>query len=89
MNIFDIITLGLYNFKAGIKGMSIEYKINVLAELKAKGYNTTRLRREKILGEATLQRLRHNKSVSYEVLSKLCGLLECDLSDILEYRKDD
>ena len=36
--------------------MPIRYKINVLAELKAKGYNTSRLRKEKILGEATLQR---------------------------------
>ncbi len=68
--------------------MSINYKINVLAELKAKGYNTSRLRKEKILGEATLQRLRHNKSVSYAVLSKLCSLLECDIGDILEYRED-
>lgn len=68
--------------------MSIEYKINVLEELKTKGYNTTRLRKEKILGEATIQRLRHNKSVSFEVLSKLCNLLECDLSDILEYKED-
>ena len=68
--------------------MPIRCKINVLAELKAKGYNTSRLRKEKILGEATLQRLRHNKSVSYDVLSKLCSLLECDIGDILEYRED-
>lgn len=68
--------------------MSIQYKINVLEELKLKGYNTSRLRKEKILGEATIQRLRHNKSVSFEVLSKLCSLLECDLNNILEYKED-
>lgn len=68
--------------------MSIQYKINVLEELKLKGYNTSRLRKEKILGEATIQRLRHNKSVSFEVLSKLCSLLECDLNSILEYKED-
>ena len=65
--------------------MSIEYKINVLAELKEKGYNTTRLRNEKLISESAIHRLRHNKSVSYEILSKLCNLLECDIGDILEF----
>ena len=68
--------------------MSIEYKINVLKELKLKGYNTSRLRKEKILGEATIQRLRHNKSVSFDILSKICNLLECDLDDILECKSN-
>lgn len=63
--------------------MPIKYKIDVLKELKEKGYSSTRLRKEKILGEATIQRLRHNKSVSFEVLSKLCGLLDCNVEDIL------
>ena len=68
--------------------MSIQYKINVLQALKDKGYSTTRLRNEKLIGEATIQRLRHNLSVSYEVLSKLCMLLECNIGDILEYVPD-
>lgn len=68
--------------------MSLQYKINVLQTLKDKGYNTSQLRNEKIIGEATIQRLRHNQSVSYEVLSKLCMLLECDIGDILEYVPD-
>ena len=32
--------------------MPIEYKINILSELKAAGYSTYRLRKEKLLGEA-------------------------------------
>lgn len=63
--------------------MPVKYKIDVLAELKAKGYSTARIRKEKIIGEATMQRLRHRQSVSFDVLSKLCGLLECDIGDIL------
>jgi len=66
--------------------MPIEYKINVMESLKEKGYSSTLLRKKKIMGEATMQRLRHNKSVSYDVLSKLCELLECDISDILVNR---
>lgn len=63
--------------------MPLKYKIDVLAALKEHGYPTTRLRKEKLIGEATIQRLRHKQSVSFDVLSKLCDLLECDVGDIL------
>lgn len=65
--------------------MPVQYKINVLAALKEKGYTTSRIRKEKLIGEATVQRLRHSQSVSYEVLAKLCELLDCQPGDILEY----
>lgn len=69
--------------------MPVKYKIDVLAALKDKGYNTSRIRREKLIGEATIQRLRHNQSVSYDVLGKLCELLSCQVGDIFEYVPDD
>lgn len=67
--------------------MPVEYKINVLSELKARGYSPARLRKEKILGEATIQRLREKKSVSFDVLAKICKLLGCQIGDILIYRE--
>ena len=69
--------------------MPVQYKINVLAALKEKGYTTSRIRKEKLIGEATVQRLRHNQSVSYEVLAKLCELLDCQPGDVLEYVPDE
>ena len=68
--------------------MPVQYKINVVAELQKKGYTTSRIRKEKLIGEATVQRLRHGQSVSYEVLAKLCELLDCQPGDILEYVPD-
>lgn len=68
--------------------MPITYKIDVLSELKAKGYPTTVLRKDKILGESAIQRLRHKKSVSYTVLARLCKMLDCQPGDILEYVPD-
>ena len=38
--------------------MPIKYKIDILAALKEKGYSTYRLRKEKLIGEATIQQLR-------------------------------
>lgn len=68
--------------------MAVEYKINVMQALKEAGYSSTRLRNDKIIGEATMQRLRHKQSVSYEVLGKICELLQCQVGDILEYIPD-
>jgi 4-hydroxy-tetrahydrodipicolinate reductase len=40
--------------------MAIVYKIDVLKALKEAGYNTSRLRKDKIMGEATIQKIREN-----------------------------
>lgn len=68
--------------------MPVQYKIDDIATLKEKGYTPVRIRNEKLTGQATLQRLRHKQSVSFEVLAKLCELLECNIEDILEYVSD-
>ncbi len=69
--------------------MSIKYRIDVLDALKQAGYSSYKIRKEKILGERILQRLRHQDSVSYEVLALLCELLHCQPGDLLEYVPDD
>jgi putative transcriptional regulator len=66
----------------------IKYKIDVLSSLKEKGYNTNKLRKEKILGESTIQQLRENKIVSWTNIDRLCNLLECQVGDIVEHVKD-
>ena len=69
--------------------MPIKYKIDVLAALKAAGYNTNRIRKEKLLSESTLQRLRDGELVSGENLGRLCKLLNCQPGDILEYEPEE
>jgi len=65
--------------------MPLRYKIDVLAALKEKGYNTNRIRTEGLLSQSTLQKFRNNQSISWENLEILCRLLECQPSDIIEY----
>lgn len=65
--------------------MPIRYKIDVLAELKAAGYSTTRIRNEKLIGQSYLQQIRNGEIVSNACLDKLCQLLNCQPGDILEY----
>lgn len=65
--------------------MSVKYKIDILPALKDAGYNTTRLRREKLLSESTIQQLRHGDLVSWANIERLCHLLQCQPGDLLEY----
>ena len=64
------------------------YKIDVLEALKANGYNTTRLRREKILGENTIQYIREGKPISAKALDTIYKLLEMQPGNILKYVDD-
>lgn len=57
--------------------MPIKYKIEIMKALKDAGYSTYRLRKEKILGEATLQKFRKNQLVSWENTATICKLLNC------------
>ena len=65
--------------------MAIKYRIDVLQSLKDAGYSTYRIRKEKLLGEATLQKLRKGEMVSWENINTLCELLGCQPGDIVEY----
>lgn len=68
--------------------MPLKYKVDILGALKEKGYSTYRLRKEKLLGERVIQQLRNGDPVSWEVLSRLCSLLDCDIGDILMMEQD-
>ena len=67
--------------------MPMRYKVDILAALKEKGYNTTRIRRDKIIGEQMLTKIRNGEMCSWAVMSKLCELLQCQPGDLVEYRK--
>lgn len=68
--------------------MPVIYKTDILAALKESGYSTYRLRKDKLLAEATIQTIRGGGLVSWENISRICGLLHCQPGDILEYREE-
>ena len=65
--------------------MAIRYKVDVMAELKKKGYTSTKIREEKLIGQSYLQQLRHGELVSWKTLDTICSLLECQPGDLVEY----
>lgn len=69
--------------------MPMKFKIDVLEALKAKGYTTYTLRKENILSQSTLQKLREGKGLAWDNIERLCALLDCQPGDIMEYIPDE
>lgn len=65
------------------------YKFDVLESLKEAGYNTTKLRRDKLLGENAIQSLRKNEMVGIIALEKICKLLDMQPGNIIKYVEDE
>lgn len=63
--------------------MPIKYKI--VGKLKAAGWSTYRVRKEKLLSEATLQAIREERPINTDTIDRLCEVLKCQPSDLLEY----
>lgn len=68
--------------------MPMQYKTDVIAALKEAGYNTGRIRKDKIMGEAMLQKIRSGQMVSWATLETICDLLDCQPGDIIEFVRD-
>ncbi len=64
------------------------YRINILEALKRAGFSSYKIRKEKIIGESQMQKIRIGEIASKETLNTICRLLDCQPGDILEYVPD-
>lgn len=62
----------------------IKLKIDILQELKKAGYNTTRIRKEHLFSENVITDFRKGIIIKLSTLNKLCIMLRCQPSDIIE-----
>ena len=67
----------------------LQYKIDILHALKEKGYTSYKIRKDRLMGEAQVQKIRTGEIASKETLNTICRLLDCQPGDILEYVPDD
>lgn len=65
--------------------MPVRFKLDILSALKECGFTTYRIRKERLLSESTVQKLRNGEPVSWENISTICHLLNCQPGDIMEY----
>ena len=62
---------------------------DILGQLSAAGFTTFRLRKEKLLSERTIQRIRDGDPINTTTIDAICTLLNCQPDKILEYKKDE
>ena len=74
--------------KAGTTIM-IRYKIDIMKELNDKGYNYTRIKKEKLLSAQTLENIKQGKSITLDTLNKVCLMTKLRVEDIIEMTATD
>lgn len=68
--------------------MAMDYS-KLFKLMQEKGLTTYRIRKDKIISEGTLQKLREGKTVTTEAIASLCKALNCQPGDIMEYIEDE
>lgn len=67
----------------------IVYKKEIMKELAARGYSANRMRKDGILSESTMQRIRKGESISLKALNVICLILRCSPNDVIEIKPTD
>lgn len=57
--------------------------------MKGKGVSQYKLITEYQFSRGQIARLKHNHNVSTHTLNMLCSILDCNIEDIVEYKKDE
>lgn len=62
----------------------IKYKIDIMEELKKRGYNQTRIQKEKLISGQTQQNIKAGKPVSLQTINDICIMLKMKIEDVIE-----
>lgn len=65
------------------------YKVDVFEELKKKGYSTYRLQKEKILPQASAQKIRNGEVVGIIIIDRICSLLGWQPGSLIGWKPDE
>ena len=57
--------------------------------LDIKGISTYRLEHQYGMSKSMIHKLKHNQSITLQTLNQLCAMLDCNITDIIEYTKDE
>lgn len=63
----------------------LRWKVDVLAALKEAGYNSTRIRKENLMGQQMLSKLRKGELPSWATIDNICDWLQCQPGDLIEH----
>lgn len=66
----------------------IKENVKILEYLKEQGLTSYQIRKQKIMGESRVQRLRHDALPSWHELDIICRITGKDVADLIEYVPD-
>lgn len=66
----------------------IIYK-DVIGKLKEAGYNTNRIRKEKLIPEGTLQNIRDGRMVNLKTIDTICHLTGRKVEELIEHVEEE
>jgi len=73
-------------YKKGVK--MIKYD-KLWETMEKRGISSYALHEQYNVNKELLHRLRHNMNIEVNTIDRLCNILECDVSDIMEHFPDD
>lgn len=65
------------------------FKMDIIELLKENGYNTTRIRKEKLIGEKTMQDMKKGIVPGIKTLETLCDILDMQPGNLIKFVPDD
>lgn len=65
-----------------------KFKIDVLRELKERGYTSYVIQRDKLIPQSACTKMRAGIVPGIISLDTICNLLQCDIGDIIEHVTD-
>ena len=62
----------------------IRYKFDIMQALRDRGYDSKKIKTERILSQATITAIKRGGNITTDTLNRLCIILRVQPSDILE-----
>lgn len=66
-----------------------KFKMDIMELLKENGYNTTRIRKEKLIGEKTMQDMKRGIVPGIKTLETLCKILDMQPGNLIKFVPDE
>ncbi|MBQ8687559.1 MAG: helix-turn-helix transcriptional regulator [Ruminococcus sp.] len=64
--------------------MPIKYD-KLIAKMKEHGLTSYRIKKDKIIGQATWKKIQEGGDIDTRTIAKLCKVLDCQPGDLIEY----
>ena len=68
--------------------MPIKYD-KLLALMEERGLNSYKIKKDNIIGQASLRKIKEGGDINTSTIAKLCKVLQCQPGDLLEYVDDE